>query len=73
MAKKFRVETVGAIVDGHPVGSTIELSEGTAKRLETLKYVKINEEVKPVKKESAPKKPATSSKDKKPRKTKDSK
>ena len=66
MTKNVKVETVGAIVDGNPLGSTIELSEETAKRLEAKKYVRIIEEVKPVKKATAaPKKPARTSSKKK--------
>ena len=72
MANKVRVETVGAIVDGKPLGSTIEVSEETAKRLESLKYVKIIEEVKLVKKATAaPKKPARTSSKRKSEVTKD--
>lgn len=72
MAKKVKVETVGAIVDGKPLGSTIEVSEETAKRLESLKYVRIIEEVKPVKKStSATKKPPRTSSKKKTEATKD--
>ena len=60
MSKKYKVETVGAIVDGKPLGSTIELSEKTSKRLESIGYVRIIGEVKSQAKKasSAPKKPA---------------
>lgn len=62
MAKKFNVETIGAVIDRKPIGSTIELSEKTAKHLESIGYVRIIGEVKPkpkpVKKASAPKKTA---------------
>lgn len=56
---KYQVETVGAVIDRNPIGSTIELEEETAKRLEAKGYVKIIGEVKAkAKKASAPKKPA---------------
>ena len=61
MAKKVKVEVLGAVVDGHSSGSTIEIDEHSAKALEDRGYVRILVEVqkpKPVKKESAPKKPA---------------
>lgn len=61
---KVKVETIGAIIDGHPIGSQIELEERTAKRLEALEYVRIIGKPTPVKKESAPKKPATKAKPK---------
>lgn len=35
------VESVGAIIDGRPLGSKFELDEQTAKRLESQGYVKI--------------------------------
>lgn len=55
---KYQVETVGAVIDRNPIGSTIELEEETAKRLEAKGYVKIIGEVKAkAKKASAPKKP----------------
>ena len=61
MAKKYKVKTK-AVIDGQPIGSTIELDEATAKRLAKMKYVEIIEEVKPVKKStSATKKPARAS------------
>lgn len=59
---KVKVETIGAIIDGRPIGSQIELEERTAKRLEALEYVRIIGKPTPVKKESAPKKPATKAK-----------
>lgn len=61
---KVKVETIGAIIDGHPIGSTIELEERTADRLAAQKYVKILDKVAPVKKESAPKKPESKPKSK---------
>lgn len=56
---KYKVKTK-AVINRQPVGSTIELDETSAKRLAKMKYVEIIEEVKtpPVKKASAPKKPA---------------
>lgn len=62
---KLKVETIGAVIDRHPIGSTIELKKDTAERLEAKGYVKIIGEVKkPAKKASAetkskPKKPAS--------------
>lgn len=41
---KIKVETVGAIIDRHPIGSTIELDKKTAEHLESQGYVKIIEE-----------------------------
>ena len=70
MSKKFNVETVGAVIDRNPIGSTIELSEKEAKYFESIGYVRIIEEIKakpkPAKKaKSAPKKPAKTSTKKK--------
>lgn len=70
---KVYVESVGAIIDGRPVGSSFELEERSAERLVALGYVKYvvkepTQEV-PVKKESAPKKPATKAKATKTTKT----
>lgn len=62
---KVKVETIGAIIDGHPIGSTIELEERTAKRLEALKYVRIINKQADEKGKSAPKKSASKSKTKK--------
>jgi len=59
---KVKVEVLGAVVDGNPSGTTIEIDKRSAKALEARGYVKILDE-KPVKKESAPKKPATQSKE----------
>lgn len=64
MSKKYKVKTA-AVFNRQPVGSIIELDEKTAKRYEALKYLEILGEAKPVKKESAPKKPAAKSKSKK--------
>ena len=44
MTKKFEVKTT-AVIDRHPVGSTIELNEATAKALAEKGYVTIIEEV----------------------------
>lgn len=41
---KYKVKTT-AVIDRHPVGSTIELSEATAKALAKKGYVTIIEEV----------------------------
>ena len=51
---KVKVKTVGAVVDGHPIGSTIEIEESDAKRLESIGYVEI---------QKAEDKPAESTKD----------
>lgn len=61
-----KVKTVGAIINGQPIGSTIEMTEAEAKHYEKLGYVEIIEEAKPgpVKKESAPKKPVNKAKPK---------
>lgn len=59
---KLKVEVTGAVVDGFPIGSTIEIDGRSAKALEAKGYVRILPQEKPkapqVKKESAPKKPA---------------
>lgn len=60
MAKKIKVKTK-AVFNGQPIGSTMEVDEGFARKYEAMKYLDIIGEVeqpKPVKKESAPKKPA---------------
>lgn len=57
MTKKYRVKTK-AVIQYNPPGSIIELSEEETQRLVNKKYAEIVEEVKPVKKASAPKKPA---------------
>lgn len=57
---KVLVETIGAIVDGRPIGSKIEIDECSAKHLEKIGYVRIlAQEVTGEKGSSAPKKPAT--------------
>jgi hypothetical protein len=55
---KSKIEVVGAYVDGHGPGSIIEVEENSAKYLVEIGYAK------PVKKESAPKKPAAKAKSK---------
>jgi len=50
---KVTVKSVGAIIDGRPIGSSFELDERTAKRLESLGYVKITGKVTEPKKVSA--------------------
>ena len=57
MSKKFNVETVGAVIDRNPIGSTIELSEKEAKYFESIGYVRIINEIKP--KAKPAKKPTT--------------
>ena len=51
---KVKVKTTGAIVNGQPIGSTLELDEAEAKRLEAAGYVEI---------QKAEDKPAVSTKD----------
>jgi len=76
MSKKYNVKT-RAIFNGQPAGSTIVLSEKSAKKYEAMKYVEIISEVKPkskpkskpskkasAKTESKPKKPATKTEEK---------
>lgn len=55
-----KVKTVGAVVNGQPIGSTVEMTKAEAEHYAKLGYVEIVKESKPktVKKESAPKKPA---------------
>lgn len=63
---KVTVETIGAVIDRNPIGSTIEIDERSAKALEALGYVRIIETVvptpTPVKKAAAPKKPVAKAK-----------
>lgn len=47
---KVKVKTTGATINGQPIGSTMELEEAEAKRLEERGYVEIQK--------SAPKKAA---------------
>jgi len=66
---KVKVEVTGAVVDGSPSGSTIEINKRSAEALEARGYVKIIGKVSETKKESAPKKspkakPKPKSKDK---------
>lgn len=65
-----KVKTIGAVFNGQPIGSTIELSEVEAKHYEKLGYVEVIKE-KPKatpkadeKGKSAPKKSASKSKPK---------
>lgn len=60
-----KVKSIGAVIDGRPIGSVFELDERTAQRLEAMRYVEILAEPVPVNKESAPKKPAKKAKPKK--------
>lgn len=53
MSKKFNVETVGAVIDRNPIGSTIVLTEKESKHFESIGYVRIISEIKP---KAAPKK-----------------
>lgn len=69
---RVTVETIGAIIDGKPIGSTLEINERSAKALEANGYVRILPTPKPVKKAAAPKKPATKAKATTKVKTKDS-
>ena len=63
---KLKVEVTGAVVDGFPIGSTIEIDARSAKALEAKGYVRILPKEQPkeqpktpqVKKDAAPKKPA---------------
>lgn len=66
---KVKVESIGAIIDGRPIGSQFELEERTAERLAKMGYVRVLEKPTPVKKESAPKKPATKAKTRTKQKT----
>lgn len=57
----IKVKVVGGIVDGHGIGSQIEIDEKSAVHLESIGYVEIIEAQADAgeKGESAPKKPAT--------------
>lgn len=63
----IKVKTIGAVINGQPIGSTVEMTEAEAEHYAKLGYVENVKEPtpKPVKKESAPKKPATKAKGKK--------
>ena len=55
--KKVKVKTIGAVVDGYPIGSEIEINEDSATHLERIGYVKdIVEVEKPAKKAATKKK-----------------
>lgn len=66
---KTSVVSVGASIDNAPVGSTHEMDNAEAVRLERLGYVRIitqptaPTQEEPVKKDSAPKKPESEAKD----------
>lgn len=68
---KFKVEVVGAYVDGHGPGSIVSVDEKSAKYLESIGYGKIIEDVeKPKEAQAEPKaetkaKPKGKGKDKK--------
>lgn len=51
---KVKVKTVGAYINGQPIGSTLELDEAEAKRLEAAGYVEIQkaDESKPKRKKT---------------------
>lgn len=53
---KVSVKSVGAIIDGRPLGSTFELDERTAERLAAQGYVEIIGKVTEPKAEPKPKK-----------------
>ncbi|EOQ08284.1 hypothetical protein [Bacillus cereus] len=64
-----KVKVVGGIVDGHSIGSQIEIDEKSAAYLASIGYVEIIETqaVSGEKGESAPKKPATRKRSTKPK------
>lgn len=71
-----KVKTVGAIFNGQPIGSTVELSKVEAEHYASIGYVEILEQAKAAtKSESAPKadKPATKPTTASRKKTKDDK
>lgn len=55
----IKVKSVGVVINGQPAGSTVEMTEAEAKHYEALGYIERIAQPTPVKKESAPKKPAT--------------
>ena len=63
--KKVKVKTVGAVVDGYPIGSEIEINEDSATHLERIGYVKVIGEVEKPAKKKPEKKAATKKKTKK--------
>lgn len=65
----IKVKVVGGIVDGHGIGSQIEIDEKSALYLASIGYVEIIEAqaVTGEKGESAPKKPATRKRSTKPK------
>lgn len=64
-----KVKVVGGIVDGHGIGSQIEIDEKSAAYLASIGYVEIIETqaVSGEKGESAPKKPVTRKRSTKPK------
>ena len=72
---KVKVEVTGAVVDGVPNGSTIEIDERSAKAFEAKGYVRILPKEQPkapqVKKDAAPKKPTKAPVKKSAKKTQD--
>ncbi|WP_242264883.1 hypothetical protein [Bacillus cereus group sp. BfR-BA-01422] len=64
-----KVKVVGGIVDGHGIGSQIDIDEKSAAYLASIGYVEIIETqaVSVEKGESAPKKPATRKRTTKPK------
>ena len=62
---RVKVETIGAVVDGHPIGSKIEIDERSANAFEAIGYVRVLPKPKPKsskKAKSAPKKTASKAK-----------
>lgn len=60
---KVKVEVTGAVVDGNPSGSIIEVDEKSADKLENIGYVrKVVEESKP-KQKTTPRKSKSKSKE----------
>ena len=62
MSNYVKVKSVGVVINGKPAGSIVEMTEAEAKHYEALGYVEPIAKPAPVKKESAPKKPATRAK-----------
>lgn len=59
---KVKVEVLDAVVNGKPSGSQIEVEKASADYLQSIGYVRIIEEAKPVPKKQAPKKSETKEK-----------
>jgi hypothetical protein len=66
-----KVKTVGAIFNGQPIGSTVELSKAEAEHYAKLGYVEVLPEEKAAKKSESAPKPAKSNDKKSAPKTKD--